>query len=241
MCTASWMGEAALQTPQGWLRGAPSCLAPAGLFFFCLFVPSTKQPSPAPAGLQLFAGCSCRVVSEGGELRLPWPGRVLSQTLQQGIGVRKAQGSGTSPYSSAGCSPPRSPPHRCPAGLHGPVLLPPPYNGRVQPGWVPRGSLRAIFGVRKLAGCPGAGPLLQRTRHEGSRQGEPKGAPFVLLHEEQGIRSYRRCLGERGGRPPGRRCGGRPPAAASRCRPSSTRWTPWGRRRPRSRRRRPGR
>lgn len=176
MCTASWMGEAALQTPQGWLRGAPSSLAPAGLFFFCLFVPSTKQPSPAPAGLQLFAGCSCRVVSEGGELRLPWPGRVLSQTLQQGIGVRKAQGTGTSPYSSAGCSPPQSPPHRCPAGLHGPVLLPTPYNGRVWPGWVPRGLLRAIFGVRKLAGCPGAGPLIQQARHEGSRQGEPKGS-----------------------------------------------------------------
>lgn len=195
------MGEAALQTPQGWLRGAPSSLAPAGLFFFCLFVPSTKQPSPAPAGLQLFAGCSCRVVSEGGELRLPWPGRVLSQTLQRGIGVRKAQGTGASPYSSAGCSPPRSPPHRCPAGLHSPVLLPTPYNGRVRPGWVPRGSLRAIFGVRTLAGCPGAGPLLRRTRHEGSRQGEPKGSSLCAAPRGAGDQKLPEVFGGEGRAP----------------------------------------
>lgn len=241
MGTAPWMGEAALhgccKPRRGGSEGPRAPRRQLGYFFFFGLSPAPKQPSPAPAGLQLFAGCSCHVAAEGGELRLPWPGRVLSQTPQQGIGVRKVQGTSTSPYSSAGCSPPRSPPHRCPAGLHGPVLLPTPYNGRV---W-PRGLLRAIFGVRRLAGCPGAGPLVQRTRHEGSRQGEPKGAPFVVLHKERELRSYQRRWEERGGRPPGRRCGGRPPAAASRCRPSSTRWTPWGRRRPRSRRRRPGR
>lgn len=147
---APWMGEAALhgqsgvlQARQGWLRRAPSSLAPTGLFFVCPQHETTSSgPSWAAAVCRLLLPCGGR----GWRAEAPSAGQGPQPDPCSG-----ARGSerhrGAAPTAVVGAPHHDPPPHQCPAALHGPVPLPTPCNGRVWPGWVPQGLLRAIFGI----------------------------------------------------------------------------------------------